>query len=267
MNKFAKAIKAISLILQKPYLLNHIVEDESVWKQYVEKKYQMPFGLPMVDIPDLFPDFDVTVNPYAYLDGATLPIDIAVLKALAVKYNVEKYFEIGTWRGESVANIANVVADCTTLNLPDLEILELGMPENYVKMHRFFSKDLPNVKHIFGNSHNFDFSGYNKQFDMVFVDGDHHYDAVKNDSKTAFELIKNEDKIIVWHDYALEPETVRWSVMAGILDGCPSAKRKNIYHISNTLCAVYINENLKNKALKINTEPTHWFEVNIKAIK
>ena len=52
MNKFAKAIKAISLILQKPYLLNHIVEDESVWKQYVEKKYQMPFGLPMVDIPD-----------------------------------------------------------------------------------------------------------------------------------------------------------------------------------------------------------------------
>lgn len=267
MNKISKAFKVLSLIIQKPYLLNNVIEDESVWKQYNDKKYNLPFGLPLVDINVLFPDFNETVNPYAYLDGATLPVDIALLKALARKYKAESYFEIGTWRGESVANVASVVANCTTLNLPDIEILELGMHEDYVNMHRFFSKDLANVKHIYGNSHTFDFKQYNKQFDMVFVDGDHHYLSVKKDTKTAFDLIKDENKIIVWHDYALEPETVRWSVMAGILDGCPPEKRKNIYHISNTLCAVYINENLISDWLKINSKPSYWFEVNIKGRK
>jgi len=267
MSKLSKAIKALSLIVQKPYLLNNVIEDESIWKEYVEKNYNLEFGLPMIDITTLFTDFNETVNPYAYLDGATLPIDIALLKALAKKYKVENYFEIGTWRGESVANIASLGINCTSLNLPDIEILELGMSEDYVNMHRFFSKDFPNVNHIFGNSHTFDFSNYLKKFDMVFVDGDHHYNAVKKDSKTAFDLIKDQNRIIVWHDYALEPETVRWSVMAGILDACPPEKRQNIYHISNTLCAVYINENIVSECLKINSKPKHWFEINIKGKK
>ncbi|MFZ4400489.1 MAG: class I SAM-dependent methyltransferase [Bacteroidales bacterium] len=266
MNKILKAIKAIGLILKKPYLLNHIIEDESVFQQYVEKKYNLPKGLPFITITELFPDFNETVKPYAYLDGATLPIDIALLKALARKYKVQHYFEIGTWRGESVANIAEIVQECITLNLPDLEILELGLSDDYVKMHRVFSSELKNVKHIEGNSLNYDFTEYLKQFDMVFVDGDHHYESIVKDTKTAFELIEDEHKIIVWHDYALEPETVRWSVMAGILDGCPLEKRKNIYHISNTLCAVYINDNIKSDWLKINEQPKHYFEIGIKAI-
>ncbi len=267
MNKVIKALKAIGLILKKPYLLNHIIEDESVFQQYVEKKYNLLKGLPFIGITDLFPDFSETVKPYAYLDGATLPIDIALLKALARNYQVRDYFEIGTWRGESVANVASIVPNCVSLNLPDIEILEMGMSEDYVKMHRVFSSDLQNVKHLEGNSLNYDFAAYLKQFDLVFVDGDHHYESIVKDTKTAFQLLKDENKIIVWHDYAQEPETVRWSVMAGILDGCPPGKRKNIYHISNTLCAVYLNEQIKSDWLKINALPTHCFEIGIKAVE
>ena len=264
MNKITKALKALGLIVQKPYLLNNIIEEESVWKQYIENTYNLPYGLPLIEISELFPDFNETVNPYAYLDGATLPIDIALLKALAKRYNVENYFEIGTWRGESIANVSTVVKNCTTLNLADSDILKMGMHEDYVNMHRFFSKNISNINHIFGNSHTFDFTNYLKRFDMVFVDGDHHYHSVKKDTETAFNLIKNENKIIVWHDYALEPETVRWSVMAGILNACPPEKRKYIYHISNTLCAVYINEEISSGWLKINKKPKHYFEINIK---
>ncbi len=267
MNKILKALKAISLILQKPYLLNNIIEDESVWKQYVQKKYSLSKGLPVIKITDLFPGFNETVKPYAYLDGATLPVDIALLKALARKYKVKHYFEIGTWRGESVANVATIVPDCVTLNLPDLEILELGMSEDYVKMHRVFSSGISNIKHLEGNSHHFGFNPYFQQYDMVFVDGDHHYESIVQDTKTAFKLIEDEHKIIVWHDYALEPETVRWSVMAGILDGCPPEKRKNIYHISNTLCAIYLNEDIASSWLAINAQPSLFFEIDIKAIQ
>ena len=266
MNKFRKIIKALGLIIRKPYLLNHIIEDEGLWQQYIKKKYDLPNGLPWIPITDLFPDFNETVVPYAYLDGATLPIDIAFLKALAGKYQVKHYFEIGTWRGESVANVAAVVPDCVTLNLSNAEIIKSGMSEDYKKMHRFFSSELINVKHIEGNSQNYDFSEYLQQFDLVFVDGDHHYNNVVKDTKTAFQLIKDEHKIIVWHDYAFEPETIRWSVMAGILDACPPEKRKNIYHVSNTLCAIYINENITSSWLKINAQPSHYFEIGIKAL-
>jgi hypothetical protein len=267
MNKLKKMIKALGLIIQKPYLLNHIIEDEGLWQKYVIKKYNLPHGLRWIPITDLFPDFNETVVPYAYLDGATLPIDIAFLKALARKYQVKHYFEIGTWRGESVANVAAIVPDCVSLNLSNTDLIRSGMSEDYVKMHRFFSSELTNIKHIEGNSQTFDFGDYFKQFDLVFVDGDHHYNSVLEDTKTAFQLIKDEHKMIVWHDYALEPETVRWSVMAGILDACPPEKRKNIYHISNTLCAIYIHENMTSGWLKINAQPTHHFEIGIKAVR
>ena len=74
--------------------------------------------------------------------------------------NVNDYFEIGTWRGESVANIADVVANCITFNLPDEELKQLGFSEDYINMHRFFSKDIKNVQHLFGNSHKYNFDAH-----------------------------------------------------------------------------------------------------------
>jgi len=266
MSKIIKGINAIFQILMKPYLLNLVINEESNWKKYVHKKYGLTKGLPLVDITELFPNFNETVKPYSYLDGATLPIDIALLKALSRKYNVKNYFEIGTWRGESVSNVAEIVPNCTSLNLSDIELFELGCNEQYVKMHRFFSQNIPNIEHIMGDSQTFDFSNYHKKIDLVFVDGDHHYESVQKDTITALNLIKDERGIIVWHDYAIEPETVRWSVLAGILDAIPLEKRKNLYHVSNSLCAVYIDEKFSTTNLIINSKPNHWFEINIKAI-
>ena len=85
MAKLAKFISAIYQIIKKPYLLNLVLDEENKWKAYVSKKYKLSCGLPLVDISYLFPDFNETVDPYAYLDGATLPIDIALLKALSKK--------------------------------------------------------------------------------------------------------------------------------------------------------------------------------------
>ena len=65
----------------------------------------------------------------------------------------------------------------------------------------------------------FDFADYYGKYDMVFIDGDHHYDSVKKDTETAFKLLKDNRSIIVWHDYGLDPETIRWDVLAAILDG------------------------------------------------
>ena len=263
-HKIAKALQALRLIIKKPYLLNLVLENEEKMKQYVAQKYGMSDALPTVSLDTLFPDFDVRVNPYAYLSGATMPIDIALLKALAQKYDVKKYFEIGTWRGESVANVSQVVPDCFTFNLPSEEIFTMSNSKEYADLHGFFSKNNPNIKHLYGNSLSFDFSEYRSSFDMVFVDGDHHYESVIQDTKTAFSLLKNENSIIVWHDYATDIEKVRWSVLAGILDGCPPEKRKNLCHISNTLCAVYLPEDISGTKLIPFEKPKHYFEINIR---
>lgn len=264
MNKIQKLTKALGRIIRHPYLLNLVLNDESSNKEDVIKRYGLKDGLPVVEINTLFPDFHEIANPYAYLSGATMPIDIALLKALAKRQEVENYFEIGTWRGESVANVAEVARHCVTLNLPKDDIVKLTDDRRYADLHCIFSKDLNNVEQIWGNSLSYDFSTHIGKYDMVFIDGDHHYDSVRKDTETAFKLLNNDKSIIVWHDYCLDPETIRWDVLVAILDGTPYEKRKHIYHVSNTLCAVYIPEDLPTHKLVPYETPQKYFIIDIK---
>jgi predicted O-methyltransferase YrrM len=263
MRKIFKLIKVIWVIIRKPYVLNEVLKYGDDYQKKIFKKHNLISGFPQVPITQLFKDFNVTVNPYAYLEGATLPIDIALLKALAIKYSVKNYLEIGTWRGESVANVASVVDKCFTINLPDEEIYKLYKDLNYVNSHRFFSKNISNITHIQANSHNFNFKSLNTQFDLIFIDGDHSYKSVAIDTRTAFDLINADKGIIVWHDYMINPEKVRWEVMAGILDSCPPEKINSLYHVSNTLCAVYIPQKLNARNFIPNELPTRSFEITI----
>jgi predicted O-methyltransferase YrrM len=267
MSKFSKALKAFGLIFSKPYLLNHILDDEEVKKNYVQKKYGFSNGLPSVNLLDLLPDFEDTIQPYSFLDGSSLPTDMALLRGLAKKLNSKDYLEIGTWRGESVAVVADIVDNCITVNLPDDELRKQGISEDYITMHRFFSKNLKNVKHIQANSLTFDFAELNQKFDLIFVDGDHHAESIKSDTEKVFKLLKDENSVIVWHDYGSGTETVRWNVLAGILDGCPTECREKIYHVSNTLCALFTNEKVKTTVLNPNEKPDKYFSVHLKAHK
>lgn len=263
MSKIGKALRALALISKNPYLLNAILNHEDVKKALVEKKFHLSNGLPVVNLETLFPNFEQLVTPYSYLSGMTLPIDLALLKALAEKIKAEKYFEIGTWRGESVANVASVVPQCFSMNLSREEILSLGYPQEYADLHCFFSEKLHNVTQLWGNSNHFDFSPYFGQYDLIFVDGDHHAEAVCRDTRTAFKLRRNEQSIIVWHDYALDTETIRWSVLSGILEGCPEECRKNLYHVSNTLCAVYLPFEVASHPLIPFEKPQRFFDIHI----
>jgi predicted O-methyltransferase YrrM len=264
MNKLQKFFKSISLIVRKPYLLNKVLEDDTRYKTEVQKKYNLPHGLPTINCKDIFGEQEITVSPFSLLDGTSWPIDIALLKALAMQFDNCEYLEIGTWRGESVANLAQVSGHCTTINLPDDEMRKMGLDENYIKLHRCFSHHLKNVTHVQANSINYDFKTLNKKFDLIFVDGDHHYAGVKNDTQKVFELLRNENSVIVWHDYGKNPEHIRWDVLLGILDGTPKDCRKNIYRVSNTLCAIYTKADFKTYFGQYPATPDKVFSVNIK---
>lgn len=264
MSKLAKALKAISHIIRKPYLLNHILEDENLIKE--EFLLQFPNQKQLKQIP--FHHFlgqqpNVTVSPYAYLSGSSLPTDLALLQLLCKNNQVEDYLEIGTWRGESVANVAPFVKNCFSLNLPDETMRAMGLDEDYINMHRYFSMDLKNVTHLFGHSQSYDFEQLNKKFDLIFIDGDHHTEAVENDTKRVQSLLKSDQSIIVWHDAQIDPETPRYEVLMGIFSGIPKEKHKHIYLVSNSLCAVYYPFEVESTFHKANISPKSYFSVEL----
>ena len=263
MNKFIKICRILSVILRNPHSLNRVLEEESFWHRRITRKYNIITGLPVIPLQNFFRGRTPELNPVAFLDGSSLPTDLALLKCLATGIPKCKYFEIGTWRGESVANVADVAELCYTLNLPAAEMRRKGLPEDFIRLQGFFSKAKQNVIHLEGNSGTFDFASLDQKFDLIFIDGDHHYDMVRNDTENVFAHLAHPSSIIVWHDYAWNPEKIRYEVMAAILDGTPARLHSNIYHVSNTLCAAFFPESFPGAEFKSPVIPDHWFKVSL----
>jgi predicted O-methyltransferase YrrM len=240
--------------------------DEANWKRYVTVKRGLVNGLPTIDLLDLFPGLNESIKDYTYLDGTSRVTDIIVLKALARKFDKCQYMEIGTFRGESLVNVAEVASDCVSISLSDQEMKEHGFAE-YVNLQRFFSKNLKNVLHIQHSSLTYDFSHLNRKFDLIFIDGDHSYAAVKKDTENALKLLKDESSIIVWHDYGRSYNLENWTTIAAMLDGVPQEKQNKIYHISNTLCSIYTNKKFDTRYTKPSELPDKTFKINVSAHK
>lgn len=270
MNRLGLIFPLLRILFTKPSVilkaLYHVVINTNR-RDHVINKYKMPNGLPQLDILDLLPGLNESIDNYTNLAGTSFPIDMVILKQLAKKFTDCDYFEIGTWRGESISNVATVAKKCVSLSLSNKEMNELGYGEKFTRVQRFFSKDLPNVVHVEANSKTFDFKKLGQKFDLIFVDGDHSYDGVKSDTANVFNLLKNENSIIVWHDYGTSYETIDWEVLAGVLDGTPAEKRGKLYQISNSLCAIYINGNFKTKVLDYPTYPDKKFKISISGQK
>ena len=264
MNKFKKIILTIKLLSKKPSLINLIIESDEKWDGYLLKKHPKKTRLPIVALEDLIPDFNETLNTFSFLGGGSLPTDIMLLKALCRQIPNCSYFEIGTWRGESVVNVAEVAKECFTLNLSKQDIANLGLPKKYAELHGLLSKGKKNITHLYGDSLFFDFNKLNKKFDVIFIDGNHKHKYVKNDTEKVFNHLIKKNSIVVWHDYAYNPEKVRSEILCGILDGIPKDYQKNLYHVSNSMCAIYINKEIKSQLPKFPIRPSKIFTVQSK---
>lgn len=267
MKKIRKIFRGAWLLIRKPSLINNILNDNENFKNYVCKNYNLAEGLNVISIENFIPNEGIIISPFASLDGGSNISDLALIKSICLKNMAQDYLEIGTWRGESVAVVSEIVQNCYTVNISNDEIIKAGYSEDYAKMHCFFSHKLQNVNHIRANSLNFNFNSLNKKFDVIFIDGDHHYENIVKDTKTAFSLLKNENSVIIWHDYAYSPETPRFEVLAGILDGSPADKISGIYHVSNTICAIYSNKNFDKIIPSKNKTPLHYFNISLSVSK
>jgi len=263
MSKTGKALKALWWILRKPVLLNRVLGEEDRWCGYVEKKYRMPHGLPLVEMNRLIGDRGYELGPVTFLDGGSLPTDLMLLAGLAEGIRECSYFEIGTWLGESVATVAPRAASCFTLCLSDEEMEHRGMSAATIASHMLFSRDLENVTQLRGDSRYFDFGKLNRSFDLIFVDGDHHYDFVKSDTENVFSHLVHENSIVIWHDYGFHPDKVRFEVMAAILDGVGPERSDRVYHVAHTKCAIYTGEELGSAGADLQGVPREFYRTMI----
>lgn len=268
MTKLAKLAKVIGTLVGNPKSLAKVLLDpeEVAFQNRMERVYGLGKGLPSIDLLELVPGLDETVYPYCFMNGSSRTVDLALLKALVRKIPRCRYLEIGTLRGESIVNISEIAGECVSVSLSDEDMKQRGWSDNYLKNNGLFLKNIPNLKRIGHDSSTFDFSTLGK-FDLVFVDGDHSYEGVMEDTRSAFSVLRDENSLIVWHDYGLEYEAPRWSVMAGILDGAPAHERSRIYHVSNTLCAIYTRQNFATSFMVHPVVPTKVFTVRVSAAK
>jgi len=245
-SRFTVALRALAALARTPALLTEVLAaDAPAWRARALAHaarwpgLQVPFAH---FVPATAPPAARTVAPFAFGDGGSLPTDLLLLRALARQRTGCRYFEIGTWRGESAANVAAEAATVHTLNLSAAEMRALKLPERYIELHGHFSRPLPNVTHLHGNSATFDLAGLHASagpFDLVFIDGDHHYDAVRRDTDRVFRNLVGPATVVVWHDASRQPGQPRWEVLAGLLDGLPPGLPGQLVQAGNTLCAIY----------------------------
>ncbi|MGB2775332.1 MAG: class I SAM-dependent methyltransferase [Anaerolineae bacterium] len=259
--------KVLRLLAQDPRRLGNLIDHRAEERAYVTQTYGLGDGLPTVDLLDLLPGFEETVEPVSFLEGTSLLTDLALLKALARRFPQCRYLEIGAWRGESVANVASVAAACVSISLSADEMRQSGYHQELIAAHGFYSKSLPNITHIGHDSRTFDYASLPEKFDLIFVDGDHTHDSVRIDTQNAFKMLRGPDAMIVWHDYGHTRYSIQWHILAGILDGCPPAQRPHLYHVSNTLCAIYSPQPLPAAIVQTPQIPTKTFRVSLSAIR
>lgn len=238
MRRLHTLLTILRRVAARPALLNRVLDAPDEHRMAVQQRYGLPNGLPFTDPAGVGVDLQEEVTPFAFLEGGSMVTDLALLQGVARSHAGCRYFEIGTWRGESVANVAPVADACVTLDLPADELLRRGASEAYIAQQGMWCKDLPNVTCLHGDSRTMDLADHEGRYHVVFVDGDHHHASVVCDTRTAFRLVAPGGTII-WHDAGRDATDQRWEVVHGILEGCPPEQRDNIRRVAHTLCAIH----------------------------
>lgn len=260
MNRLYKTIKAIGIILRNPWKLNLVINSNEEWNRYLTRKHGH-FKLPVIPL-SFFTGRSAFVEPFSFLDGGSGITDMALLRKIASNIPECTYFEIGTWRGESVANVAPEASVCYTLNLPEKDLRHYLDDPGYLGSQAVFSHHIRNVRHLYGNSADFNFAELNVKADLIFIDGDHHYESIVSDTRRILENLCHDETIIVWHDYAYTPELIRYETLAAILDACPSNLHQHLYHVGNTISAILYRKEAVSTPFVQYELPKHIFRVN-----
>lgn len=168
-------------------------------------------------------------------------LDYAFLRALALKYKVRKYLEIGTYIGESLKAVADICEQCYSITAPQ------GSPYAVIDSCKFYNlpdytdrlANDPNVMQFYCDSKAFNWAEAPEDIDLYFIDGDHSYKGVYCDTKNVF-ATKKESAIVVWHDFKNSNPTLLTSEVATAVKDAIGEEFDKVFCVDNNMCGVYL---------------------------
>ncbi len=152
--------------------------------------------LPKLSLARLFPEFDetpVTIGQVPLGPWSSPLADVIMLMKLVGCAKPHKMMEVGSYRGFTALMMAKHASKDATLVTVDRQPMHgeayRNAPEASMIERRIcevepgaFAQDAPG------------------SYDLIFLDADHMFDAVKHDTEILLPLLKH-DGYFVWHDY------------------------------------------------------------------
>jgi len=230
----------------------------SVFRMYYERNTLgnskvIPNRLKNISLGHLIGDKDsMQIEDITFLNGGSLVTDYFLLKALMKKFNLENYLEIGTWTGESIMTVYPIAKKCFSISLPDNDqILVNGFNQlcNKSNFSRYFSKDKSKIVSFYENSLYFDYSKIQEKIDLIFIDGDHSFDAIYKDTINVFNHVGYDDTIVVWHDFRDGSNQLITSSYNAVRKALPERYHDNLFSVDTSISGVYLPEKYKKKVV------------------
>jgi len=151
--------------------------------------------LPECDAADAIPRFNenpIVITQCPVGGWSTPMIDVVVLLKAAVGFGSKRILELGSYRGHT----ARLLAENTG---PDTIITAVDIDERHGVAYR--GLDIENkIRRKTGRITPGLFSK-DERFDFIFVDANHDFASVMNDTEVAFSVLAPQG-VILWHDYA-----------------------------------------------------------------
>lgn len=171
--------------------------------------------------------------PRMYMNAGEIDILVALFYSVSPKVVVEFGVNIGMTAQALLDNI-NCIENYVGIDVsPGYTCSIPGQQKEVPVNPGWLVQDDERFKLILRTRGSFDLSSRAlPRADAIFIDGDHGYEAVMNDSELAHEII-NEGGIIVWHDYGNNTVEVTQA-----LDDLAMHDHRQIFNIAGTWLAV-----------------------------
>jgi hypothetical protein len=160
--------------------------------------------IPTLGVSDLFSNFNdyVKIRPDTIGGGSTNVFEKFVLSCLVKLVSPKVILEIGTFKGGTTWHLYSNSSESTlvyTFDLPDTEIpVNITDRELAKNNKRPFLPDSPSIKQVSFDTKKWD-GKLDDKVQFVFIDGDHSYGGIKNDTEKAIKCV-DDLACICWHD-------------------------------------------------------------------
>lgn len=182
---------------------------------------------------------EISLTELTFITNGSGLLDYLFLRLLATEFKVKNYLEIGSFIGESISVLSDVVEKCYSISLPEDDFSSFFESINMDNFSSFLLKNKENVIKFREDSQKFDYGKIEEDIDMVFIDGDHSYKGVFIDTRNIFTHVDLTNCIVVWHDFKTAGK-YRLPVINAVFDATPNEYHKNIFSVSNNMCGIYI---------------------------